>query len=219
MDLRLQKNQEEPDMRAELHKPKKAQRGVSLFELLIVIFVTMITAAMASPNIMRAVYNIRMSSGAGDLAGLMQQARIMAAKNNTPYAIRYTNLGAVRIAYIDLNLDGVYASTEPQVQFSGTVVPAAGAPTGSGGQPSPYVLVGDTGNGSFDNTNTLGFSPRGLPCNYDTSTNPATCNTPSIKPFSYYLTDTRMGLPGWAAVVVTKAGRTKVVMWDGTSWH
>jgi Tfp pilus assembly protein FimT len=203
-------------MRAELSKPKRAQRGVSMIEMLIVVFVMMITAAMASPNIMQAVYNIRLNSGASDLAGLMQQARIMAAKNNTPYAIRYTNLGAVRIAFIDVNGDGVYNAAEPQVQFSGSVVPAAGAPSGGGGQPAAYVLVGDTGNGSFDNTTTLGFSPRGLPCDYSA---PPTCATPSVKPFNYYLTDTRMGLPGWASVVVTKAGRTKVVVWDGTSWH
>jgi prepilin-type N-terminal cleavage/methylation domain-containing protein len=206
-------------MRAEFSKPKKAQRGFSMLELLVVLLITVITAAMASPNIMLAVYNIRLRTGASDLAGLMQQARIMAAKDNTPYAIRYTTLGTVQIAFIDLNLDGTYNSNEPQVQFSGSVVPAAGAPSGGGGQPSPYVLTGDTGSGSFDNTNTLGFSPRGLPCNYDTSTNPATCNTPAVKAFSYYLTDTRMGRPGWAAVAVTKAGRTKVVTWDGTSWH
>ncbi|HXN51948.1 MAG TPA: prepilin-type N-terminal cleavage/methylation domain-containing protein [Candidatus Acidoferrum sp.] len=206
-------------MRAELNKLRKAQRGVSMIETLVVLFVTLITAAMASPNIMRAVYNTRLRSGAGDLAGLMQQARILAAKDNRPYAVRFTTLGAARIAFIDLNLDGAYAGGEPQVQFVGTVAPAPGAPSGSGGQPSPYVLAGDTGVGSYDNTTTLGFSPRGLPCNYDTSTNPATCTTPAVKYFGYYLTDTRMGLPGWTAVVVTKAGRTKVVMWDGTSWH
>jgi prepilin-type N-terminal cleavage/methylation domain-containing protein len=199
---------------------RKAQRGVSLIELLVVVFVTLILAAMASPNIMRAVYNTRLRSTGGDLSGLIQQARIMAAKDNTPYDIQYTTLNGVQIAFIDKNLDGKYAAGEPLAQFSGTVVPAAGAPSGSGSQPSPYVLVGDTSSGSvFTNTNTLGFSPRGLPCNWDTSTTPPTCSTPASNYFVYYLTDTRMGPPGWAGVVVTKAGRSKVVMWDGTIWH
>src|SRR3984893_6833492 len=160
-------------MRAEPSKPRKAQRGVSLIELLVVVFVTLITAAIASPNIMRAVYDIRMRSSAGDLAGLMQQARICAAKDNQPYPVRFTTLGGARIAYIELNRDGTYVSTEPQVQFSGTVVPAAGAPSGTGGAPSAYVHTGDSSSGSVHtNTTTLGFSSRGLPCAFDSSTAP-----------------------------------------------
>jgi prepilin-type N-terminal cleavage/methylation domain-containing protein len=207
-------------MGPELRTLRKAQRGFSMVEMLVVVFVMLITAAIASPNIMQAVYNVRLRTTAGDLAGLMQQARILAAKGNTPYDIRYTTLNSVQIAFIDLNLDGTYASGEPLVQFSGTVVPAAGAPTGTGGQPSPYVLIGDSSSGSvYTNTSILGYSPRGLPCNWDTSTSPPTCTTPASNYFVYYLTDIRMGVPGWAGVVVTKAGRSKVVMWDGTTWH
>jgi prepilin-type N-terminal cleavage/methylation domain-containing protein len=203
-----------------LKTPRKAQRGFSMVEMLVVVFVLLITAAMASPSIMQAVYNVRLRTSAGDLSGLMQQARMLAAKSNTPYDIRYTTLSGVQIAFIDLNLDGNYSSGEPLVQFSGTVVPAAGAPTGTGGQPSPYVLTGDSSIGSvFTNTSILGYSPRGLPCNWDTSTSPPTCSTPASNYFVYYVTDTRMGVPGWAGVVVTKSGRSKVVMWDGTTWH
>jgi prepilin-type N-terminal cleavage/methylation domain-containing protein len=207
-------------MGAQLRTLRKAQRGFSMVEMLVVVFVMLITAAIASPNIMQAVYNVRLRTSAGDLSGLMQQARMLAAKSNTPYDIRYTTLNGAQIAFIDLNLDGNYSSGEPLVQFSGTVVPAAGAPSGSGGQPSPYVLTGDSSTGSvFTNTSILGYSPRGLPCNWDTSTSPPTCSTPASNYFVYYLTDTRMGVPGWAGVVVTKSGRSKVVMWDGTTWH
>jgi prepilin-type N-terminal cleavage/methylation domain-containing protein len=69
-------------MRAKLIKPRNAQSGVSLVELLIVVFVALVLAALASPNIMQAVYNLRLVGTAADLAGLMQQARIMASKNN-----------------------------------------------------------------------------------------------------------------------------------------
>ena len=205
--------------------------GFSLIELLIVLFVVMVVAAIAVPNVLLAVANIRLRSSAGELAGLMQQARIMAAKNNpqTPpvYAIRYAVLGGRQIAYIDLNGDGSWSSSvtvngvtlsEPLTELSGTVVPAAGAPSGSGGQPGPYVLAGDTviGGASFDNTKTIAFTPRGFPCDY---TNPPTCNTPAATYFVHYLTDTRVGGAGWAAVVVTKAGRTKVVNWNGAQWN
>ena len=205
--------------------------GFSLIEILIVVFVVMVVAAIAVPNVLLAVANIRLRASAGDLAGLMQQARIMAAKNNpqTPpvYAIRYAVLGGRQIAYIDLNGDGSWSSSvtvngvtlsEPLTELSGTVVPAAGAPSGTGGQPGPYVLAGDTviGGASFDNTKTIAFTPRGFPCDY---TSPPTCSTPAATYFVHYLTDTRVGGAGWAAVVVTKAGRTKVVNWNGSQWN
>jgi type II secretory pathway pseudopilin PulG len=205
--------------------------GFSIIELLIVLFVVMVIAAIAIPNILSAVSNIRLRASAGDLAGLMQQARIMAAKNNpqTPpvYAIRYAVLGGKQIAYIDLNGNGAWSPSvtvngvtmgEPLIEFSGTVVPAAGAPTAGAGVPGPYVLAGDTviGGGSYDNTYTMAYTPRGFPCDY---TSPPTCSTPAATYFVYYLTDTRVGPAGWAGVVVTKAGRTKVVNWNGSQWN
>ena len=204
--------------------------GFSVIELLIVMFVALVVAALAVPNVLLAVANIRLRSSAGDLAGLMQQARIMAAKNNPQnppvYPVRYGVQNGAQIAYIDLNGDGAWSSSvtvngvtmsEPSIQFAGTVVPAAGAPSGASGQPIPYVLAGDTviGGNSFDNTKTLAFTPRGFPCDYTT---PPTCSTPAATYFVYYLTDTRAGGSGWAAVVVTKAGRTKVVDWNGSQW-
>ena len=195
------------------------ERGFSLLELLIVVFVVMVIAAIVIPNVLLAVSNVRLRASAGDLAGLMQQARIMAAKNNATYAVRYGTLNGAQIAYVDVNGDGAFNAGEPLMAFSGATVPNAGAPTGSGGQPSAYVLVGDTGSGSYDNTYTLGYTGRGLPCNYDTTTTPATCSTPAAKYFVYYLRITRVGGTGWAAVVVTKGGRTKITTWNGSAWN
>lgn len=194
-------------------------RGFSLIEVVIVLFVTMVIAAILIPNILLAVSNMRLRASAGALSGLMQQARILAAKNNKTYEILFATSNGANIAYVDLNGNGSFDTGEPLIQFSGTTVFASGAPTGGGGQPSAYVLSGDTGNGSYDNTYTLGYTGRGLPCNYDTTTTPATCSTPPAKYFVYYLKDTRVGGSGWAAVVVTKSGRTKVVTWNGGSWQ
>jgi prepilin-type N-terminal cleavage/methylation domain-containing protein len=208
-------------------------RGFSLIELLIVVFVVMVVAAIAVPNILLAVSNIRLRASAGDLSGLLQQARILSAKNNTTYSVLYAIRNGAQIAFVDLNGDGVWENnvtltiggvsvtmSEPMIEFSGNTVAASGTPSGSG-QPTAYVLVGDSGTGSYDNTNTLGFTSRGLPCNYDTTTTPATCTTPPAKYFVYYLTNTRVGAggAGWAAVVVTKGGRTKIVTWNGGAWN
>lgn len=208
-------------MRIELRKSsigRDRMDGFSLIELLIVVLVVMVVAAIAIPNVLLAVSNIRLRASAGDLAGLMQQARILAAKNNATYDILYGTRNGAQIAYVDLNGNGSFDAGEPLMEFSGTTVPASGAPSGSG-QPSAYVLPGDTGSGSYDNTKTLGYTGRGLPCNYDATTTPATCSTPAATYFVYYLTDTRVGGAGWAAVVVTKGGRTKIVTWNGGAWN
>jgi type II secretory pathway pseudopilin PulG len=202
---------------------RRRASGFSLLELLVVVLVVMVVAAIAIPNILLAVSNIRLRASAGDLAGLIQEARILAAKNNTPYVVLYGTNNGAQIAYIRDPRNGLgnFVIGEPMMQFSGSTVPATGAPTGSGGQPSVYVLAGDSGTGSYDNTNTLGYTGRGLPCNYDTTTIPATCNTPAAKYFAYYMSGTRVGSggAGWAAVIVTKGGRTKIVTWNGNAWN
>jgi prepilin-type N-terminal cleavage/methylation domain-containing protein len=204
--------------------------GFTLVELMLVVFVMSIIAAFAVPNVLLTVSNMKLRGAASDLAGLMQQARILAAKNNPQnppvYPIRYAVVNGAQIAYVDMNNNGVWdpsvtvngaGVSEPTVGFSTSVTPAAGAPSGSGGQPTPYVLVGDSSTGQpFNNTNTLAFTPRGLPCDF---TNPPACASPAPSYFVYYLTDTRIGKPGWAAVVVTKGGRTRVVMWNGVAWN
>jgi prepilin-type N-terminal cleavage/methylation domain-containing protein len=201
------------------NNPPDRTHGFSLVELLIVVFVTLVIAAMVIPNVLLAVTNLKLRSSAGGLAGLMQQARILAAKNNSTYEVLYGTRNGAQIAYVDLNGSGAFDVGEPLVEFSGSTAPASGAPSGGSGQPTPYVLAGDSGAGSYDNTNTLGFTGRGLPCMYDTTTAPATCSTPPAKYFVYYLTDTRIGQAGWAAVVVTKSGRCRVVTWNGAAWN
>jgi Tfp pilus assembly protein FimT len=200
-------------------KQRVRMRGFSLLELLIVVFVVMVVAGIAIPNILLAVSNVRLHASAGDLGGLLQNARILAAKNNTTYTVRYGTRSGANIAYVDLNGNGSFDTGEPLMQFSGTTVSVSGTPSGNNGQPSAYILVGDTGSGSYDNTKTLGYTGRGLPCNYDTTTTPATCSTPPAKYFVYYMSDTRVGGSGWAAVVVTKGGRVKIVTWNGSSWN
>src|ERR1700737_2007854 len=118
------------------------QKGFSILELLVVVLILLIVAAFSIPNVTQAVYNQRLRGSAGSLSGLMQQARILAGKNNATYAIRYTTLNGAPVAFVDLNNDGNWQASEPTMQFSGSVTLAAGAP------PSAYTLPGDVGTGS-----------------------------------------------------------------------
>lgn len=190
-----------------------SDRGFTITELVIVCTVALFLMAIATPEFLKISYNIRLRNAATNIAALMQQARITAARRNTIYTIYIPPAGAK--ACIDLNNSGSCDAGEPVVAFSSTITQAAGAPTGGVGQPSPYVLVGDTGTTVYTNGTTLGFSNRGLPCAYSGGT----CSTPAAGYFVYYLNDTRPGgNAGWAAIVVSRSGRSKALLWNGSSW-
>jgi type II secretory pathway pseudopilin PulG len=192
--------------------------GFSLLELLIVVAIVIIIAATAIPTFLTAYYNTRLKSAVSDVSGFMQTARIRAARQNATYSIQYRPTGATEEAYLDLNNDQAFENGEPELTFAPSITPAAGAPTGAGGTPTPYVLVGDTAGVTYDNATILGYSTRGLPCAYIPGT-PGVCNTPAAGYFVYYFKDQRPTNVGWGAVVVTRAGRTKTVVWNGTSWQ
>jgi prepilin-type N-terminal cleavage/methylation domain-containing protein len=192
-----------------------ASDGFTLTEIIVVLAIVLTLAGLAFPIFTRISYNIRLKSAATNISGLMQQARILAARQNAVYTIAIPSAGGQ--ACIDLNKDGSCQSTEPVIRFNSNVIPATGAPNGSGGTPSAYVLSGDSGTGTpYDNATVLGYSARGLPCAYSGGT----CSTPAANYFVYYLQDPRPdGSTGWAAVVVTRTGRTKSFTWNGASWN
>ena len=188
-------------------------RGFTLTELVIVCTVALFLMAIATPEFLKISYNIRLRNAATNIAALMQQARITSARKNAVYTIYYPTTGGN--ACIDLNNNGSCDAGEPVVAFSSTITQAAAAPTGGPGQPSAYVLVGDTGTTVYTNGTTLGFSNRGLPCAYSSGT----CATPAAGYFVFYLTDSRPGgNSGWAAIVVSRSGRSKALLWNGSSW-
>lgn len=201
----------------------RSARGFSMLELMIVIAIGVSIAAFAVPSFLRAYYNIRLKAACSDLSALMQRARIQSARQNAIYTVIYRVSGGVQEAFIDLNNNGTWDNSvtvngiqmsEPIIDFNQSIIMAPGPPSG-GGAPTPYVLVGDTAGTTFDNTTTLGYSQRGLPCAYAAGL----CSTPAPGYFVYYLQDQRPGSIGWGAVVVSRSGRTKSVIWDGAAWE
>jgi prepilin-type N-terminal cleavage/methylation domain-containing protein len=190
-------------------------RGFSMIELIVVVTIALIIAAIALPNLISAWYDIQLRSAASQVADLMQQTRMLAAKNNATYSVRFDIANGVQRVYIDRNNNGALDAGEPYIELGRQIVAAVGAPGGGNGQPTQYILPGDTSVGApCDNTCLVAFSPRGLPCNYSA---PPTCATPAASYFVYYFQDSRPN--GWSAVAVTKAGRSKVLLWNGTSWN
>lgn len=190
----------------------KFARGFSLLELIIVVGVSITVVAIAMPFFMRGLYNIRVKSAASNLSGLMQQARIQAARQNRIYTIAYN--ASPPQACIDANFNNACDTGETVITFSQSIsISTTGAPSGAGA-PSAYVLVGDTAGTTYNNSTTLGYSARGLPCAYTTGN----CPTPAAGYFVYYIQDSRVGVSGWSAVVVSRSGRTKAIVWNGASW-
>lgn len=191
--------------------------GMTTIEITIVVAIILIVGGLVIPSLMQTWYDLELRSAAAEVSGLMQETRILAAKKNATYPLRFRVNNGTQQAFIDLNLDGTLDAGDPYIDLPRSIMAATAAPTGSP-QPAPYVLAGDTTSGTpYNNTNTLAFSSRGLPCNYDTTTTPPTCTTPSATYFVYYFQDNRPN--GWSAVAVTKAGRSKVVTWNGSSWN
>ena len=202
--------------RKRLSKQQAQMRGFSATELVVVVAIIMVVAAIAVPNMVRSWYDSNLRTCAFELSDMIQQARILAEKKNLTVTVRYRTVNStVQEAYVDVNNNGAWDTGEPIIDLGRQFVMASGAPGGSGGNPTNYVLTGNTTSGTpCDNTCTLGFSARGLPCNYASST----CSTPSASYFVYYINDNRTPA-GWAAVVVTKAGRSNGYVWNGSSWN
>jgi prepilin-type N-terminal cleavage/methylation domain-containing protein len=186
-------------------------RGFSTLELLVVIAITLVIAGIAVPGMVQTWYGLQLRATAGEVADLMQRARMQAARANISpgIPIRYRVLNGMQQVYADFNNNGAWDQGEPIIDLP-RVNAAAGAPNGN---PANYVDPMDTTAGApCDNTCTLAFSPRGLPCNLVGNA----CPTPSPSYFVYYFQDGRAN--GWAAVLVSKAGRTRVLLWNGTTW-
>lgn len=205
---------------------RKRQSGFSLIELLIVIAIIMVIAAMATPNIMTAINNIRLRSAAGEVAGLLQQCRERAVRNNRYYTIKPTALGGGQGAYVDLNYNGVFdggaPAPEPLIQFPQNITVV------NAGAPNTANLIGQCCTTFTPQAASIlpSFNARGLPCVGAANPPPANslCNIRdaggNTVGFVYYMNQPRpFGAVGWAAVSVTPAGRVRVWTYDGTAWE
>src|SRR5580692_6037299 len=64
-------------------------RGFSLVELVIVVTIVLILSAIAIPHFTQIWYSTQLHASASEVANLMQQARINAARANATYPVRF----------------------------------------------------------------------------------------------------------------------------------
>lgn len=199
-------------------------RGMSMVELVIVVAVTMVLAAILLPNIINTTYNIRLRSAANDVSGLLQQAHFRAIRDNTYYPVCSTTIGSnnrTTLFFIDMsatrNCSASWSNTYPTVQLGGNVTRrTSGYPAISSMSLGFTPLVAST--------SPPYFSSRGTPCSVNNNLCLNVYTPPSgttvIAAYGIFLTDSRPGGgSGWSAVTVSPAGRVRTWMWDGSKWE
>jgi type II secretory pathway pseudopilin PulG len=209
-------------VRADKRRGLTAVRGFSLIEALIVVSIIFIAAAVVIPTASTAIRSVRLSSSGTRYADLLQQARVLAVRNDTYYTVISVpaTSSAAGTAFLDLNGNGTYQRGEPMMVFAQNVTPT---PFGSGpaltNLESMFLPSGTASLQSvIDGQTAAGptFGPRGLPCKPSPTGLYTTC--PYLIPTSYitFIQSTDGGT--WEAVTVTPAGRIREWRYDGSTW-
>jgi prepilin-type N-terminal cleavage/methylation domain-containing protein len=196
----------------------RSQSGFTLTELLVVVVIGMITAAMAMPLFSTAVGQYRLRTSAVDLDGLLQRARTRAVRDNRSYALQTAQVvqGALTYTqvYLDLNGNATLDVGEPSIQLQRNVTLVTG-----GGIPAiPVATLGFTPQATTAQVN---FNARGTPCvlvnglciSWDSAG-----VAPNQVGFVYYLRAPLGGGNSWSAVSIAPSGRFRAWSYSNATW-
>ena len=187
-----------------LTTPKKTQ-GFSLIEMMIVVAVVLILAAIAVPRLLSTVSDISLRYAASDFSGLVQSARIQAVRKNTSYSILQGNLPSGAPAYyLDLPKAGAYTNGDPMLPIgpSVTVWPGIGS-----GAPSEGAFIANLNFTVNPGGVPPSFNARGLPCIAAANSCP---QTPGQGFVVFMSKATVLGGVPWAAVVINPSGHVQI---------
>lgn len=208
------------------------QAGFSLVELCIVVIIALVMAATAVPTVLTSIRMAHLRGAASDFAGLLEQARIYAIRDNryySTYVLPASGSGQVAQAYVDMLPKSVTGGSgnggtgivagDPQITISSEVVqqPVASAPNTSNLE--TQLLPSTTPVTPTDTSvSSATFGPRGLPCTPQALTGGSVCDS-SGGPTAYwtFLQDIKSG--SWQAVTITPAGRIQTWYYTGSVWN
>ena len=188
----------------------RERAGFSMLEVMTVTAVSMIITMTAVPNMITGISMLRLRSSMTSLAGVIQNCRMLAVKNNssmtTHFAVSTYGASNGVIAYVKKASDPNPVSTaDSQVELEQPVTQVTSL-TGPDAPASAPTL------GFTAATTDPSFSTTGLPCAYSGGN----CTNSG---FIYYFHDTRASTKtGWAAISISPAGRLKKWYWNGATW-
>ncbi len=202
---------------------RRNARGFSLVELLTVCIIIIISLALLIPNMVQTIAAMKLRGYMGDLAGLYQNGRSIAIRQNRITELRHQVVGNQCVIYTDDLIDpvGLFPTTErkpAQLWLPEQIDCFVAPPSGGGGEPTAmdaaHLCAGSVSTPltlNDDNGANLAFTQTGLPCQ----------GTPCVSNygFAYYFTyEAALGDKKWAALAVSPAGRIRACYWDGTAW-
>jgi prepilin-type N-terminal cleavage/methylation domain-containing protein len=188
----------------------REQAGFSLFELMVVISVGFILAAMSIPRMSNVIAMMKLRSSMTTASSFFQNQRMLAVKKNATIKSDHTNRTTPPYSLVywakDYTDSSALNTHDPQVEMEAPIY-AYDTPTGAG---APSAIPNGT-LGLLSNPETTDplFNSRGLPCKI----NGINCDNAA---FIKYYQDTRS--KRWAAVSITPAGRIKRWFWTGSAW-
>jgi prepilin-type N-terminal cleavage/methylation domain-containing protein len=210
---------------------RSAQDGFSLVELALAVIVILILTGAAVPSILTAMRQAHLRGAASDYAGLLEQARINAIRDNryySTYILAASGSSQVPLAYVDMlpkNLTGAsgnggtaIVTGDPEVAITTEIAlqAVANAPGTSGLQ--SQLLPSTTPVTPTDASATPPtFGPRGLPCTPVTISGATICDS-SGGPTAFWAFFQNTQSSTWEAVTITPAGRIQKWFYSGSTW-
>jgi Tfp pilus assembly protein FimT len=188
---------------------KGSRAGFSFIEAMVVVAIGTIVTVTAVPNMITAISNMRLRSSMTSLAGVIQNCRMLAVKQNQTMTTHFTPQPDGLIAFVKLaTAPPTYTVNDSQVELEAPVM-ELDTPSGPN---APPAIDSTTLGFSTPLTSDPSFNTVGLPCSY----NAGTC---SNRGFIYYFHDQRpQGKQGWSALSISPAGRLKKWYWNGSAW-
>lgn len=183
--------------------------GFSLIELLIVMAVMLVLAAMTTPITLNTMDAYKLRGSMGGVSGLAQRCRLMALQKNTTSRMHFTTVGGAVTMYCKLNSDtsGLQTS-DPQLSLD-TRFSIGSTPTTALNATTMWGSSGST----FSSNSDPYFNSRGLPCSAPSAG--AACST--INGYVYYF-KYRSYTTRWAAMSISPAARMQNWFWNSSSW-
>jgi prepilin-type N-terminal cleavage/methylation domain-containing protein len=203
-------------------------RGFSMIELTIALAIIVLLSAFSIQTFNTALRSSRLRGAAADYAGLLEQGRMLAIRDNRYYST-YILAPANNSEYGFVDLlpkgtggasgNGTVDSGEPVINFSTEVTQQAVANAPNTNNLKTQLLPSTTPVTPTDTSATAAtFGPRGLPCTAVNVAGGSVCDVVAGGPTAFWTFFKDNVSSNWQAVTITPAGRIQKWYYNGSTW-